>query len=106
MTKRTFTVHESSVNIVGGTYTLTENQTPVNAAKKAARVIFRKIKNDTKLKNKTKITFALREKTRNGSGHVFHYSATIEKLETPITITRNGKETTITTRVHVQAWLP
>jgi hypothetical protein len=117
--QRTFTVQGSDIGFQGGTYKSTT--TPVVAARKAARMLFRVIKHAVayksdpvkfkaykkyakfaEFKNEKSIKMLLREKTKGGEGHSFYYEATMKKLSSPVIVTRNGKEIKIETEVDVK----
>lgn len=116
---RTFTVQGSDIGFQGGVYRSTT--TPVAAARKAATILFRmiqhgvlyssdhvqhiKYKNMAKyaqFKNQKTIKILLRETTRNGTGKSYYYEATMQKLEDPVIINRNGKEIRVDKKVDVK----
>jgi hypothetical protein len=95
--KRSFTVSHSDVGVTGGRYISKE---PLNAAKKAARVIFGKT-------TKKSIRLTIKETTRGSAGKEFVYTATKAKLDKPVTRFEGDKdrEYIITHRVEVKACL-
>ena len=116
---RTFTVQGSDIGYQGGTYKSTS--TPVVAARKAARMLFRIIKHAVlyksdpvkykaykkyaayaEYKNEKNIKILLREKTQGGAGKSFYYEATMKKLSSPVIVTRNGKDIKIESEVDVK----
>ena len=85
-----YTVVESDVHEEGGTYT---GNSPGQAAKKAAMVLFRKTK-------KTHFKLLIRQK---GSDKIKTYNAKIIKLKTPVVVTIKGKEIKYHYQVEVKA---
>jgi RNA 3'-terminal phosphate cyclase len=88
--KRVFKVQGSTIGFKGGRYT---GKTPVQAAKKAAKSLFKRLDTQgafAKYKDTTKIKLMIRETTRGHVNDVYYYEATRDKLSTPIIIQRNG----------------
>jgi hypothetical protein len=105
---RTFTIQGSDLNFEGGRYT---GKTPVQAAKKAAKQLFRMLKNkDNKPEWKKyqkfsydKLKFIVRETTRGSDKSTYDYVATSEKLAKPLVIKRGDIEFTVTRKIIVKA---
>lgn len=109
----TYTIAGSGIGYSGGNY---KSDSPIAAAKKAGRQLFRKINNDReyqKYKNKSDIKFILRQKASGVPGKTFGYMVTQKKLKSPKTITRGNieikieyeydvKPTRITDKEHVK----
>lgn len=90
----TFTIMGSGIGYIGGNY---KNEQPGQAAKKAGKALFNKLKlrKYAKYKNKTTIKFVLRMRDRHSSGKTYAYMATREKLSKPLVVKRGNVEYTI-----------
>jgi hypothetical protein len=75
---RTFTVHNSSIDIEGGRY---KSSTPISAAKKTAIKLFEIAKENSKFKSLRKIAFCLRETTTGSKKKMFDYEASCVRVE-------------------------
>lgn len=80
--KKSYTVESSAVDITGGRY---KSSSPSGAAKKAARMLFRKCKKKVK-----KIRFVIRETTSGSGKKTFEYTATRTKLAKPVVRVLDG----------------
>jgi hypothetical protein len=88
--KRVFRVQGSTIGFKGGRYV---GKTPVQAAKKAAKSLFKRLDTQAafaKYKDVSKIKLMIRETTRGHINDVYYYEATRDKLSTPVVIQRNG----------------
>lgn len=81
-TKRSFTIVTSDVNDEGGRYM---GKTPMNAAHKASRQLFRKT-------TKNLIRFVIKETSRSHDKKTYSYVATREQLREPKVVLRGNKE--------------
>ena len=90
----TFTIMGSGIGYIGGNY---KNEQPGQAAKKAGKALFNKLKlrKYAKYKNKTTIKFVLRMRDRHSAGKTYAYMATREKLSKPLVVKRGNVEYTI-----------
>jgi hypothetical protein len=90
----TFTIMGSGIGYIGGNY---KNEQPGQAAKKAGKALFNKLKlrKYAKYKNKTTIKFVLRMRDRNSAGKTYAYMVTREKLSKPLVVKRGNVEYTI-----------
>ncbi len=90
----TFTIMGSGIGYIGGNY---KNEQPGQAAKKAGKSLFNKLKlrKYAKYKNKTTIKFVLRMKDRHSAGKTYAYMVTREKLSKPLVVKRGNVEYTI-----------
>lgn len=88
--QRSFTVEASSIDETGGRYI---NQEPLQAAKKAANVLF----SSPKGKKQNSIKLELRETTRGSPDKLFAYQAKREKIDKTVEI--NGKKVTFHNRI-------
>lgn len=90
----TFTIMGSGIGYMGGNY---KNEQPSQAAKKAAKALFKKLKERkyAKYKNKTSIKFVLRMRDRSGPGKTYAYLATQIKLKKPLVVKRGDVEYTV-----------
>ena len=90
----TFTIMGSGIGYMGGNY---KNDQPSQAAKKAAKALFKKLKERkyAKYKNKTSIKFVLRMRDRSGPGKTYAYLATQIKLKKPLVVKRGDVEYTV-----------
>ena len=90
----TFTIMGSGIGYMGGNY---KNDQPGQAAKKAAKALFKKLKERkyAKYKNKTSIKFVLRMRDRSGPGKTYAYLATQIKLKKPLVVKRGDVEYTV-----------
>lgn len=81
----TFTIMGSGIGYIGGTY---KNDVPFLAAKKAGRILFKKLEDPkySKHKSRKSIKFVLRMKDRSGPGKTYSYQVIKEKLKKPILI--------------------
>lgn len=80
--KRSFTIVTSDVNDEGGRYI---GKTPMNAAHKASRQLFRKT-------TKNLIRFVIKETSRAHDKKTYSYVATREQLREPKVVLRGNKE--------------
>ena len=87
---RNFTIYDSETGKKGGVFT---GRVPSDAAKKAAKKIFDEYKG-----RKRTLDFQIRE---HGTDIVSHYQATVEKLNPPRKIVRDGKEILISKSLKV-----
>lgn len=102
-TKRSFTIQGSDIGYIGGHY---KAAAPYNAAKKAAKQLFRLMQKDhkfNKYKNDTRVKLLLRETTMGSDKKSFYYEGIMVMLETPKVITRNGVEITIEKEIKVKS---
>jgi len=90
--ERSFTVEASSIDETGGRYL---NKAPLQAAHKAARVLF----STDKGKKQTTIKLQLRESTRGTGDKLFAYEAKKENINKVIKI--NGKDVVFKKRIKV-----
>jgi hypothetical protein len=93
--KRSFTIIESDVVELGGRYLAT---TPIAAARKASRQIFKKTAHNL-------IRFVLKETTRGGDKKQFSYVANRELMKEPKIIRRGDREIKYTVTYTVKACL-
>lgn len=101
--KRTFTIQGSDIGYIGGHY---KAASPYNAAKKAAKQLFRLMQKEhkySKHKNDTKVKLLLRETTMGSEKKTFYYEGMIVKLATPKVITRNGVDITIEKEIKIKS---
>lgn len=98
----TFTIMGSGIGFMGGNY---KNDQPGQAAKKAAKALFKKIKERkyAKYKNKSSIKFVLRMRDRSGPGKTYSYLATQIKLKKPLVVKRGDVEYTVQYDYKVEA---
>ena len=92
--ERTFTVQSSEFGITGGHY---KSSSPRAAATKAARILFKEHNKPTKV-----VKFILRETTRGSAKKEFFYQATVQKLDPPLVITRNGVEIKVSKKIKIK----
>jgi hypothetical protein len=93
--KRSFTVVQSDVAELGGRYIAA---TPIAAARKACRQIFKKT-------TKNLVRFVLKETTRSGDKKQFSYVANRELMKEPKVIRRGDREIKYTMTYSVKACL-
>lgn len=87
MSKRSFTIEKSEVNL-GNMVSRFESSTPSGAAAKAARRIFEKI-SDPK---KDEIRFSLRETTQGSANKMYRYIGIKNKLAVPKVVNIAGNQ--------------
>lgn len=106
--KRTFTIQGSDLGFEGGRY---KSVTPAGAARKAAKQLFRMVENKlnktawhkyAKFASHKKLRFIVRESTRGSKRDTFYYEASVEQLDQPRVIKRNGTEYTVTKAIKVK----
>lgn len=106
--KRTFTIQGSDLGYNGGHY---KSASPMAAARKAAKQLFRMIENKKKDPKLSKyhsfashkdIKFLLRETTQGSSKDTYYYQAHVEKLKEPVEIVRGDITITITRKIVVK----
>jgi hypothetical protein len=88
--KRSFTIEDSEVPVPGSTRFISSS--PSGAAAKAARRVFKEIKNA----KKTEVRLTLRETTQGSAGKSFRYIGIKEKLDEPKVVAINGSSITYT----------
>lgn len=93
--KRSFTIVDSDVAELGGRYVASS---PIAAARKASRQIFKKTAQNL-------IRFVLKETTRRGDKKQFSYVATRELMKEPKIIRRGDREIKYTVAYTVKACL-
>ena len=98
--KRSFTVQGSESGFEGGRYT---GDSPIVAARHAAKQIFRHAESKSKSASQKKIKFILRETTRGSKKTMYHYQASTKRLEKPKVIVRNGVEITVSKVITVKS---
>jgi len=107
-TKRTFTIQGSDLGFEGGKY---KGTSPVQAARKAAKQLFRMVENKpgkaawkkySKFTSYKVLKFILREASRGSKKETHYYEATVIPLPEPKIIKRNGVEITITKTIRVK----
>lgn len=117
---RRFTIAGSDVGYSGGSYKTSGS--PLHAAQKAARMLFRVVRlGASHVKNpkehpahakyakyasfekQKKIKFLVRETTKGSNKESFYYEATIKALDKPVIVTRSGVEYKIETKVEVKS---
>ena len=110
--KRTFTIQGSDLGYEGGRYKGTE---PSQAARKAAKQLFRMVENKGKkaawkkyerFSNFKVLKFILREASRGSNKATHYYEAKVVPLSEPKVIKRNGVEITVTKTIHVKTCEP
>lgn len=92
---RTFTIEKSENHVEGGHFV---SSVPYNAAKKAARRLFK----DEKSK-KEQLRFTLRETTADSAKKEFHYVATKHILPEPRIIKRGDVEIKVTVEYKIKS---
>lgn len=100
--ERHFTIQGSDIGFAGGSY---KASAPYNAAKKAARALFKKAETDSafsRYKNTKAIKFLLRETTQGSEKKSFYYDGNMVKLSPPKVIVRKGVEIEITREVKIK----
>lgn len=106
--KRTFTIQGSDLGFEGGRY---KGTSPVLAARKAAKQLFRMVENKGKKEewkkyhkfaSFKKLKFLIREVSRTSEKTTFFYEASVVPLPEPKVITRNGVEITVTKSIVVK----
>ena len=78
MSERNFTIDYSSIGVKGGKF---KSNTPQESAKKAAKKL---------LENTNKVTFCIRETTKDSKKKTYHYKATKKLLNKPTVTVKNG----------------
>ena len=108
--KRNFVITSSSIGFKGGKYSANKSGTPLSAAHRAARIIFRMAKNEKgkaawkKFESDDKLVkFTIRETTRGSEKNEYQYEAKIKDLAHPKTVKRAGVEYQVTTELVVRA---
>lgn len=110
--KRFFTIQGSDLGFEGGRY---KGGEPSQAARKAAKQLFRMVENKAgksewkkyaHFKSYKVLKFILREASRGSSKHTHYYEATVIPLPEPKVIKRNGVEITVTKTIRVKTCEP
>lgn len=116
---RNFTVDNSEIGFVGGTY---KAPSPMSAGRKAGRVLFSMIKYGAlyeedkkkyakyakyaayaKFAKKQKIRLVLRETTQDSAKKSFTYEVTQEKLKEPLVVKRGDVEVKIERKFNIRS---
>ncbi|NBX51952.1 hypothetical protein EBT25_18940 [bacterium] len=90
---RTFTVQGSEFGVMGGTY---KSSSPMAAAKKASRILFKSKKGAKSVK------FILRETTRDSAKKSYFYEAFVHYFDEPKVVSRGGVDIEITKEVKIK----
>ena len=107
--KRNFTVADSSIGFKGGKYSANKSGTPLSAAHRAARILFRIAKNEAEKANWKKfqstdkvIKFTIRETSRGSDKSEYQYEGKMHNI-TPKMVKRAGVEYEVSTELVVRS---
>jgi hypothetical protein len=111
MSKRTFVIAGSDIGHTGGRYFSDNSGSPLSAARKASKVLFRMIENKAnkpdwekfdKFKDHKTVKFLLRESTKGSEKKTYYYEAKVNHLKSPKVYKRGDVEIEVTKEVVVK----